>query len=872
MVDGAGETFGALVRRFRRRAALSQEALAERAGLSVDAVSVIERRTRGVPRPDTVALLARALELGPAERAAFAAAAHPHSAPAAAAPAGPPAGAMAPMVSVLPVELTSFIGREREVAAVCARLCEPGTRLLTLTGTGGVGKTRLALAVAARLLDRLPVEVRLVELAPLADPAVVPGAVARALGLREEPGRPLLDTLTGTLRGRRLLLVLDNCEYLVDACAALAGALLRGCPELRLLATSRAALGLSGERRYRVPPLSVPDPQHLPPAEQVGSYEAVRLFVARAQERRDDFALTEGNAWAVATICARLDGIPLAIELAAARVEVLPVEAIVERLEARFRLLTGGPRDAPSRQQTLRATLDWSWELLDEPERIMLRRLSVFACGWTLDAAEQVCAGAGVEPDEILDLLDRLVDQSLAQPDERGEEARYRLLETVRQYAAEQLVDAGEEAAVRDRHLEWCVTLAEEAEPQLTGPEQGAWLTRLEGEHDNLRAALGWSMREESRSPIGVHLAGALWRFWSIHGHLGEGRGWLEKALVHDPIEPSADRARALHGAGSLAQTQGEHERARARYEESLALWRDLGDRRGVAASLNSLGNVAIYQGDHGRARTCYEESLALFRGLGDKQAMADPIHNLGLLAYSEGDLEQARTLFEESLALSRELGDKKIANTLHSLGMVAHAQGDQERARGYFEQSLALHQESGATYDSARARVGLGTVMLSQGADAQARAMFEDALALFRDLGVRGGIAAALSNLGRVAHRQGNQGEARALFAESLALWRDVGQKQGMASGFEGLAMVAEAMGQAALAARLFGAAEALREAIGAPLRPLDRADQDQAVAAVCAALGEGAFGQAWAAGRALSLEQAIASALGADPSTPGG
>jgi non-specific serine/threonine protein kinase len=525
------------LRRYRLAAGLTQEELAERAGVSVKGLSLLESGKRQTPYRHTVTLLATALGLSSAEAARLQAAvvrartpvtAGAHTAGADDTATGEtgvqPLPAPPEPRGNLPVQPTSFIGREREQADVLALLDR--APLVTLTGAGGCGKTRLALTVAGSLLPEYPDGVWLVELAALVDPILVPQTVARVLGLQEQPGRTPLEMLTSYLKHRRLLLVVDNCEHLVGACADLAATLLRSCPQLRLLATSREALEVAGEALYRAPSLSMPDLAQLPSPDRLTQYEAVQLFLERAQARRADFTLTARNAQAVAQVCVRLDGMPLAIELAAARIGVLPVESIAARLDDRFRLLTGGPRTTLPRQQTLRATLDWSHDLLSRPEQALLRRLAVFAGGWTLEAAESVCAGDVVVEGEILDLLSALVNKSLVQAEGADSHHRYWLLETLRQYTLERLEAMGEEAAVQDLHLAYFLALAEEAEPQLRGPAQGCWLDRLEVEHDNLRLALGWALERHAEDG-GLRLAGALWGFWSYRGHLAEGQGWL---------------------------------------------------------------------------------------------------------------------------------------------------------------------------------------------------------------------------------------------------------------------------------------------------------------------------------------------------------
>jgi predicted ATPase/class 3 adenylate cyclase len=606
----------------------------------------------------------------------------------------PPLRSLEAFAHNLPRQLTNFIGREKEMAEVKQLLAT--TSLLTLTGSGGCGKTRLALQVAAEVLETYAEGVWLVELAALADPALVPQTVATALGLREEPGRPLTATLADYLRARSLLLVLDNCEHLLAASAQLTDTLLRAAPHLRVLTSSREGLGIAGELTYRVPSLSLPDPRSVPLAERLAEYEAVRLFLDRARFSRPGFSLTRENAAAVAQVCQRLDGIPLAIELAAARVKALSVEQIAARLDDRFRLLTGGSRTALPRQQTLRALIDWSYDLLFEPERTLLRRLSVFAGGWTLEAAEAVCTSKDLEAWEVLDLLTTLVEKSLVVYEEQ-DEPRYRLLETVRQYARDRLLEAGEGEAVRQRHLRFFLRWAEEVEPKLRS-EQVAWLERLEKEHDNLRTALEWCNTGENGGEARLRLASAMFGFWWMRGHLSEGREQFADALSGtEVLGPTAARATALNLAGRLLRLFGDYAAARALHEEALAISRTLVDMKGIASSLDQLGTVAHYEGNYGSARLLLEEGLSIWRELGDRQGIAGSLLSLGTLAYLQGDYGPARALLEESLAFFREVNNKgNVAYLLNFLGNVARAEGNYPLARSFYEEDLALVRELG--------------------------------------------------------------------------------------------------------------------------------------------------------------------------------
>ena len=683
----------------------------------------------------------------------------------------------------LPLQLTGLVGREREIAEVGRLLAD--ARLLTLTGPGGSGKTRLALTVAGEVVEEYEDGAWVVELAPLSDPELVPQAVASVLGVREVPGSPLLKTLADHLLSKSMLLVLDNCEHLIDSSASLAEALLRRCPDLSILATSREALGLTGESSWPVPPLSLPDPRHLPAVESLPSYEAARLFIERAVAVEPGFEPNSQNAMAIAQVCYRLDGMPLAIELAAARVRVLSVEQISSRLDDRFGLLTGGGRTALPRQKTLRAAMDWGHELLPERERILFRRLSVFVSGFTLGAAESVCVWDELEREEVLDLLTSLVDKSLVNVADQGNEVRYRLLETIRQYGGEKLRLSGEESALRRRHACFFLKLAEEAEPELKGAQQVEWLDRLEEDHGNLRVAIRWAL-EEGEIEIALRLTASAAHLRYPRGYLNEGRNQLEVALA-DGTGSHAARAKALTEVGWFALEQSDYEQAQRLLEESLIMFRELGDTYGVAHALECLVVAKTRGREYGRAAQLGEESLALYRELGHKWGIAMSLTNLGILAQERGEYERATAHHLESLELLRVLGDSlSVGYVLRLLGQSSLMQGQLERSAQFLEESQ---------------------VLLSR-------------------LGDKPTLATTLCNLGETMLRQGDGARAATVYKESLALAAQVGSKATVAGCLEGLGEVALTLVQPARAARLWGAAEALREAIGMSLGHQNRAN----------------------------------------------
>lgn len=791
----------------------------------------------------------------------------------------------------LPLRLTRFFGREEELARVEA-LLEDGARLVTLTGPGGTGKTRLAIELGARLHERFHGAVWFVGLADIADARVIPSAILDAMRLARAGSREPLEQVARALAGDRALLLLDNFEHVVaPGGAEVVKALLERAPGLGCVVTSRQRLLLAGECELPIPPLAAPRAESSP--EELVRVPSVKLFLDRAQAVRPDFQVTSANAAAVAELCRRLDGIPLALELAAGRAAVLNPAQMVERLVHRFDLLVSRERDAPARHRTLRAAIDWSRELLTPELARFFARLSVLRGSFDLEAAEAVA-----EQPAALDFLGRLRECSLLIVEGDRREVRFRLLDTIREYAAEE-VPAGELEALERRHAAHFLALAERGAVALFGPEQAAWLDRLAAEHENFRAALAASTVDATLEETGLRLGAALWRFWQVRGHAPEGRHILGALLARAP-ERTAARGQALRASGALAAFENDSRAARAAFDESLAIARALGDRKAAVMALNGLGAVAGTDGDFATSRSSYEQALAIARELGDRKMAAILLNNLGVTAWRRGERAIARAQIEEAVAIERELGNRLVVGmSQDNLGLLALDAGERARARAAVEEAIAIFRELGYERGIAQSTVHLGRICVAERDGERARAFAEEGLAGYRRLGIEEGVAYALQVLAGAALLVGDRERAQALAEESLGLARKTGDPRRAA---EALRVLAEAAldagddeaarahyaeglltlrtlgelppviaacleGLAALsaperAARLLGAAAALREAIGAPLPPEERAGEAATREAARGALGEAAFREAFDAGRALTWEKAAAHA----------
>ena len=798
----------------------------------------------------------------------------------------PPLRSLEALPNNLPIQLTSFIGHEQEMVELKGSLGID--RLVTLTGAAGCGKTRLALQVGAEVLDSYADGVWFIDLAPLADPELLTQQVATTLGVREafrstlidalestaQPPRPLIDLITEHLRSKDLLLILDNCEHLLETAAELAGRLLRSAPGLQILATSREALGVAGEASWRVRSLSVPDPAQLSSPETLGSYEAVQLFVDRARSRLGTFDLSSGDAPAVAQICRRLDGIPLAIELAAARVEVLSAEELATRLDDRFRLLTGGSRTGLERHQTLRAAVDWSYDALSKSERALLERLSVFAGGCTLEAAEEVCARGEVDKEAVLDLLAQLVGKSLVVTDRRATEARYGLLETIRQYAREKLLASGESEGARDRHLQWCLALAARAERGVWGSEQTTWFDVLESEEDNLRQALDWTITaQEAESAL--QLVVALGRFWMVRGRSKEGSRWLREALALDASDRPYLRAQALTQAGMVAMTyEGDVQTARLCASEALGLFRDLGVRRGIFWSLHSMAVLSVAEGNLKEATDYADEALEVARSTGHEQSVAYALLVRGSVALASSDHLAAQTLQAEALPIFRRIDDKTgVVQALLMRGAAAAGTRQYASATQAYQECLELSRHIGNLDAMAIACLGLGAVALVNGDQTAADRHFEEAIEICGDPESDNRyLPLLLTGMGELALAEHDWQRANTLFTDALkqcATNSLVGPYSQVPPLFAGMAKAAAMAEAFSRAAKLFGAAEKELKAhpsgVGALRMLLYDHLYEQRVHEARSALGEGPFATEFTEGSAMSFPTAFDYATGA-------
>src|SRR5437764_7769345 len=771
----------------------------------------------------------------------------------------PPLGTLDTHLNNLPVQPTPLIGREREVAAVQQLLLREDVRLLTLTGPGGTGKTRLGVHVAAELSDHFTGGISFVNLAPISDAELVVPTIAQTLGVKESPTRSMVEQLQAFLQEKRLLLVLDNFEQVVSAAPRLSDLLAR-CSHLKLLVTSRTVLHLAAEHEFAVPPLSLPDLNHLPDLVTLSQYEAVALFIARAQALKSDFQVSNASAPAVAEICTRLDGLPLAIELAAARIKLLPPPALLARLGQRLEVLTSSLRDAPARQQTLRKTIDWSYQLLDAGEQQLFRRLSVFVGGCTLQAIEAICAALDTQPPtlSVLDGVASLIDKSLLrQTEQEAEEPRFVMLETIREYGREALAAAGEAEVTHQAHVVYYLALAEAAEQAWNGPQQAVWFGRLEQEHDNLRAAMNW-LFERGEAERALRLGTALWWFWYAHEHSNEGWNVLERALDRSEGVAVPLRARALWATASLAASLGHVERGEVLCQESLALYREIGDTHGMGDVTFHLAHIAFARWDLAAARKRFEESLVFLRETGDKTLTAWALGALALVVLYQGEYARVHPLAERAGAISREVGDTTgVTMSLMTLARVVFWQGDLVRARTLAEEGLASASETGTTSAEALALALQGEIALAQGETTTARLLIEQSHTLWQEIDNQGMLASTRALLAKVLAAQGDHTAARTAYEESLLRGLAVVD---IAPALEGLAVVAAAQGETTWAVRLLAAAAALRVSFGAPLPPVYSAGYERCVATARAQLGEQAFAVAWAEGHSMTWEQAMA------------
>ena len=798
----------------------------------------------------------------------------------------------------LPTQLTSFVGREKELAEVQKLLLD--THILTLIGPGGTGKTRLSIQAASALLDRFPDGLWLVELAPILDPLLVPRVTATTMGLRDEPQRPVIDMLCDYLREKKMLILLDNCEHLVDACAHMADRILHAAPDVRILASSREALGIGGEVTYRVPSLDLPDIGHLPSVESMSQYEAVKLFIDRARAAVTTFSVTNENAPAVAQICYRLDGIPLAIELAAAKIRVLGIEQIARRLDDRFRLLTGGSRTALERHQTLRAAIDWSYNLLPSAEQVLFRRLSVFIGGWTLEAAEFICQSESVKSEDILSLLEQLINKSLVSMDETQAEPRYSMLETIRQYANEKLVEAGESDALRDRHLDYFLDLAEAAEPHLVRPEQLEWLAKLDADYENVRLALEWASGREPAAPS-LRLCAAMGKFWVFRGYWMEGAKWLAGALAK-PSQNDAEsiwRVKALCQDADIAEMLDDLDQMKSSAELCLKLAQEDSYRREIAIARFFVGFFFFRQENYDQAQPVFEQSISEFqklhdlyweaysyrwlRGLkwnrGDPEILDYTVRSLELarkagervnlaralidyavlLLFAEGRPQEAKKYLDEALELSEQIGSNSILSDIAEIHL-AHIElfdGNRQQARTLFLDAQARSRLLGSSFPSMRCSIALGLLSMQEGVLDQAQGYLEEALSSAKQLNLKYDMAFCLMGLGTLFYFQKDTRQSKQHFKEGMSLLRELNTH--LQTYLLEVIFVSPYFRTSEHGAKLLGGARSLQANYPAVKDAFLQRDFALAEAQLRASLGETAFEAAFAEGQKLSLEEAL-------------
>jgi predicted ATPase/DNA-binding CsgD family transcriptional regulator/DNA-binding XRE family transcriptional regulator len=857
--------FGRWLKQRRKALDLTQHELAERASSSAETLRKIEAgRLR--PSQALAERLATALAIPASEHSSFVrfARSQPHRSP-----------PLVPTHPVFPTPATALIGRVADSAAVHALLLRDNVRLLTLSGAPGVGKTRLALQAAADIREAFADGTTFVALAPIRDPQFVFSVIAQALKVRESGSQPIIDTLVVALQDKRLLLVLDNFEH-VTSTAPLIAVLLEQTRYLKLLITSRVALHLVGEHEYVVEPLALPASGEAMTPETLIQSPAVELFVQRSWAARHDFTLTAANASAIAAICLRLDGLPLAIELAAARIKILPPQALLRRLDQRLDLLTSGTADVDARHQTLRSAIAWSYDLLSADDQALFRRLGVFVGGCRLDAIAIVCsdigiaAGSAQRPDvssyTILDGLSALLDQSLIQQTiDPDDEPRFTMLETIREYALERLEEATEMETIHQRHAENCLQLAEAANLQVKdGRNQATWLTLMEAEHNNFRAALGQCLSGTGPIELGLQLTAALWRFWSMRGFVNEGQVWLNHALARSQEVDPGLRAMILVRAGQFSLAQGDYQQAIERAKTGLALAQALKHRENMAIALRILGLIAYYQDDYTAARTHLEKSKQLFQDLGEKSSIGLILNDLGYVAYYQHDLKKAQALFQESLGICSELDDTSgIVQALIGLGDTAYEQQHLQQASALFEEGMALAQELGHKISLARLYARRGKIARLQANYLQATAWYAQSRSLWEDLGDKVNSALVCYHQGHTLLHQNKVAHAAALFRESLAVMNTSGRQSSVAECLAGLATVARMLHWPERAARLLGAATAYFDSLNHHLELVDRPNYDHTLATVRAQLPAPAFDAAWSEGQAMTMEQAISEAL---------